>query len=93
MKCQRVMICAPASGSGKTQITCGLLQAFLNRGLKAMAFKCGPDFIDPMFHTKVIGAKSRNLDSFFSEEDTLKYILGKKDINIEITMLKLALEL
>ena len=76
MKCQRVMICAPASGSGKTQITCGLLQAFLNRGLKAMAFKCGPDFIDPMFHTKVIGAKSRNLDSFFSEEATLKYILG-----------------
>lgn len=88
MKCQRVMICAPASGSGKTQITCGLLQAFLSRGLKAMAFKCGPDFIDPMFHTKVIGAKSRNLDSFFSEESTLKYILGNNFQGSDIAVIE-----
>ena len=50
----RVMIAAISSGSGKTTITCGLLQALVNRKLKVSSFKCGPDYIDPMFHTKVI---------------------------------------
>ncbi len=47
------MLAAPNSGSGKTLITCGLLQALKNRGLQPASFKCGPDYIDPLFHTKV----------------------------------------
>jgi len=50
----RVMIAAISSGSGKTTITCGLLQALVNRKLKVSSFKCGPDYIDPMFNTKII---------------------------------------
>ena len=65
MKIPRILLAAGASGSGKTLITCGLLQAFVNRGLKTASFKCGPDYIDPMFHSRVIGTKSRNLDTFF----------------------------
>lgn len=65
MKIPRILLTAPASGSGKTLITCGILQALVNRGLKVASFKCGPDYIDPMFHGKVIGTKSRNLDTFF----------------------------
>lgn len=64
MKAARILLAAGASGSGKTLITCGLLQALVNRGLKTASFKCGPDYIDPMFHSRVIGAKSRNLDTF-----------------------------
>ena len=60
----RILLCAPASGSGKTLITCGILQALVNRGKKVASFKCGPDYIDPMFHGRVIGTKSRNLDTF-----------------------------
>lgn len=67
----RFMLAAPASGSGKTLITCGLLQAFAGRGKRAASFKCGPDYIDPMFHTKVLGTKSRNADSFLSSPETL----------------------
>lgn len=82
----RFMICAAGSGSGKTTVTCGILQAFINRGLSTGAFKCGPDYIDPMFHTKVIGAKSRNIDTFFADENTVKYLLVKNsrgnDINV-----------
>jgi cobyrinic acid a,c-diamide synthase len=59
------MLCATNSGSGKTTITCGILQALVLRGVKPAAFKCGPDYIDPMFHSTVIGAKSRNIDTFF----------------------------
>ena len=54
----RVLLAAPASGSGKTMITCGILQALVLRGLNVASFKCGPDYIDPMFHEKVIGARS-----------------------------------
>lgn len=64
----RFLIGAPASGSGKTLITCGILQALQARGARTVSFKCGPDYIDPMFHTKIIGTKSRNLDGFFLDQ-------------------------
>ena len=74
MKAARILLAAGASGSGKTLITCGLLQALVNRGLKTASFKCGPDYIDPMFHSRVIGAKSRNLDTFFTNEEQTKTV-------------------
>ena len=52
----RLLITAPASGGGKTTVSCALLQAFQDRGLTPAAFKCGPDYIDPMFHSRIIGA-------------------------------------
>ncbi len=64
----RLLFCAPASGGGKTTITCGFLQALVNRGQVPVAFKSGPDYIDPMFHSQIIGAKSRNLDLFLMGE-------------------------
>ena len=69
------MLTAGASGSGKTLITCGLLQALVNRGIRPASFKCGPDYIDPMFHTRVIGTPSRNLDTFFTGEEITRYLL------------------
>lgn len=71
MNVPRILLSAASSGSGKTLITCGILQALMNRGLKVSSFKCGPDYIDPMFHSKVIGTVSRNVDAFFSDNDTL----------------------
>lgn len=65
----KIMIAAPKSGSGKTTVTCALLQTLRDRGEKATAFKCGPDYIDPMFHSKVIGVPSYNLDTFFTGEE------------------------
>lgn len=73
----RLLIAGTSSGSGKTTITCGILQALKNRGLDVASFKCGPDYIDPMFHEKVIDTKSNNLDPFFMDENTLKKIFIK----------------
>lgn len=68
----RIMFAAPGSGSGKTLLTCGFLQAVKQRGLHPCSFKCGPDYIDPMFHRYVLGIPGMNLDSFFLEEGAVK---------------------
>ncbi len=77
MNYPRVVIAAPKSGSGKTTITCGILRALTNSGLKICSFKCGPDYIDPMFHRTVLGIPSGNLDTFFTEDDTTKALFTK----------------
>ncbi len=71
----RLLLCAPASGGGKTTMTCAILEALVEQGARPVAFKCGPDYIDPMFHSEVIGAKSRNLDLFFLGGDTARSLL------------------
>ena len=73
----RIMLAAPSSGSGKTTVSCAILQAFKNRGLNGVSFKCGPDYIDPMFHRQVLGIPSRNLDLFFAKEETIRFLLHK----------------
>lgn len=64
-KVPRLVLAGTNSGCGKTTVTCAVLQALVTRGLRVGAAKCGPDYIDPMFHSRVIGAKSSNLDPFF----------------------------
>lgn len=74
----RILLAAPASGSGKTMITCGLLEIFRRRGLALAAFKCGPDYIDPMFHHYVLGIPGCNLDSFFLSKDRVGQLFREK---------------
>ncbi len=88
----RIMIAAPSSGSGKTLVTCGILEILQkdyekfcntrgsdgdralpgcgNKTFRPVAFKCGPDYIDPMFHRYVPGVPSRNLDTYFTDSET-----------------------
>ena len=88
MRIPRILISAGASGSGKTLITCGILQALKDRGMKAASFKCGPDYIDPMFHTRVIGTQSRNLDTFFTDDDIVRYLLAKNSEGMDIAVME-----
>lgn len=62
ISCRAVLISAPASGQGKTLITAALARAWRNLGLKVQAFKCGPDFLDPMILEVATGRPVYNLD-------------------------------
>ncbi len=77
VKVNRLMIAGMTSGSGKTTLTCAFLRCLQKRGLDLKSYKCGPDYIDPMFHKKAFGIESRNLDIFFMGEERLKASVAK----------------
>lgn len=84
----RLMLAAASSGSGKTTIACAILQALTRMGEHPVSFKCGPDYIDPMFHRQVLGIPSRNLDLFFSDEATAAYLLQKNSENFSLAFIE-----
>lgn len=84
----RILLAAPGSGSGKTLLTTGLLTLFQNRGIRCRSFKCGPDYIDPMFHKYVLGIDSCNLDSFFLSQEELQALFRKRAADAELSVLE-----
>ena len=80
----RMVIAGTGSGCGKTTAVCAVLQALKDRGCNVAAFKCGPDYIDPMFHTEVIGTPSANLDLFFSDETQMRslFVRHARSLNV-----------
>ena len=88
MRLPRILIAGTSSGSGKTTATCALLSLLRRRGMNVKACKCGPDYIDPMFHSKIIGAKSGNLDLFFLGENTMKYLFAKNSEGCDISVIE-----
>ena len=83
-----MIISAMASGQGKTTLTCGLISAFQRRGLAVAGFKCGPDYIDPMFHTQVLGVPSRNLDLFLQGEAGVRRSYAQAAPNVQLALVE-----
>lgn len=73
----RLMVSAPASGSGKTVFTCALIRALQRRSLSVAAFKCGPDYIDQLFHARTSRAAAGNLDGFYSSDAQIRALLAR----------------
>lgn len=88
VKIPRLMIAATGSGSGKTVLTCALLALFKEEKKKVAAIKCGPDYIDPMFHQKFIGVPSRNLDTFFTGEELTRRLFVRAGEDADIVVME-----
>ncbi|HYE11148.1 MAG TPA: cobyrinate a,c-diamide synthase, partial [Patescibacteria group bacterium] len=71
-----ILITAPASGSGKTTITVGIIRALLNKGIDVCAFKTGPDYIDRAFLEKASKKRAGNLDMHLQGKDGLRSALA-----------------
>lgn len=84
----RVMFAAMRSGSGKTTVTCGVLAALKRRNIIVQAYKCGPDYIDPMFHRMVLGLDTGNLDTFFADADAIGHILARDTKDAELIVME-----
>ncbi len=86
MSQRRFVIAGTGSGVGKTTLTIGLMSAFRKRGLIVQGFKCGPDYIDPTYHTAVTKRASRNLDSWMLTQDKVLDIFhyGSRGADISI---------
>lgn len=84
----RILLGATASGSGKTTLTCAILQALKNRGLQVASFKCGPDYLDPLFHRQAIGVPSWNLDPFFTAPPTLNALLQEHSAGQDFSIIE-----
>ena len=57
------MIAAPSSGAGKTTLTLAILRGLARKG-PVRGAKCGPDYIDPQFHSAATGRACLNLDGW-----------------------------
>ncbi len=78
-KVNRIIISAFGSGSGKTSFTMGLIKLLSRKGIKVSSYKCGPDYIDTMFHSKALNVPCRNIDLFLSNSSTVKNILADSE--------------
>ena len=80
----RIMLAATGSGCGKTTITTGILYLLKQAGLSPHAFKCGPDYIDPMYHEAALSVPSKNLDPYFCNDELLvaSFAEGAGSINV-----------
>ncbi|WP_416897563.1 MAG: cobyrinate a,c-diamide synthase [Minwuia sp.] len=88
MQARGFVIAAPASGAGKSTVTAGLLRAFRNAGVAVAAAKCGPDYIDPMYHAIAAGAPSVNLDPWAMDEATLRGLAASQSVRADLLVVE-----
>ncbi len=84
----RIVIAGISGDSGKTFVSCGVLNTLKNKGLSVIPFKKGPDYIDPEWLTTASGIAARNLDTFLFDREKnyeifCKYAFGKDIAVIE----------
>lgn len=84
----RIVIGAPASGSGKTTVATGLMATLSAQGRTVAAFKVGPDYIDPGYHTLATGRPSRNLDPVLVGEERIQPLFAHGAAGADIAVIE-----
>lgn len=84
----RLVIAAPASGSGKTTVAAGLAAALAARGLVVQPFKVGPDFLDPAVHAWVTGRAARNLDLWMGSPRWVRWVFAEAAADADVSLVE-----
>ncbi len=63
-----LLIAAPASGQGKTTVAAALARLHVRQGAQVRCFKCGPDFLDPLWLQAASGHAVHALDLWINGE-------------------------
>ncbi|MCG0314708.1 MAG: AAA family ATPase, partial [Calditerricola sp.] len=84
----RLVIAGVGSGVGKTTLTIGLMAAFQACGLVVQGFKCGPDYIDPTYHTAITGRPSRNLDVWMTSPVAVREIFLRASAGADLSVIE-----
>ncbi len=88
MRLPRLVIAGTQSGVGKTTITTGILGTLTKHGLRVQAYKVGPDYIDPGYHTLVTGIPSRNLDSWMMDDISILQLFKKASSQAQFSLVE-----
>lgn len=82
----RLLISAVGSGTGKTTVTAALLSALCARGMRVKSLKCGPDYIDPMFHSHITGRPAYHADPFFLSRFAMRELVSRVSADADCTI-------
>ncbi|MHC5263737.1 cobyrinate a,c-diamide synthase [Streptomyces sp. UC4497] len=88
MSVPRLVIAAPASGTGKTTVATGLMAAFAERGLAVSPHKVGPDYIDPGYHALATGRPGRNLDAYMCGPELVAPLFAHGSAGCELAVVE-----
>ncbi|MGW2344484.1 cobyrinate a,c-diamide synthase [Streptomyces sp. NPDC001661] len=88
MDVPRLVVAAPASGTGKTTVATGLMAAFAERGLAVSPHKVGPDYIDPGYHALATGRPGRNLDAYMCGPELVAPLFAHGSAGCELAVVE-----
>jgi cobyrinic acid a,c-diamide synthase len=83
-----IVVAGVSSGVGKTTVATGLMAAYTQRGLRVQAFKVGPDYIDPSYHTAVTGRPSRTLDGWLLGLDAVAELFQRAASQVDLCIIE-----
>ena len=84
----RLMISACGSGSGKTTLVMALLASFIKKNITVQSYKCGPDYIDPMYHSRITNRPTYHTDPFFLEPEQLSELIAEKSEKADLSLIE-----
>lgn len=84
----RVLLAGTGSGCRKNVSDLRSAAGTGAAGSPAGGLQVRPDYIDPMFHSRVVGVRSTTLDAFFFDPNTRKSLLAQNGAERDVTILE-----
>lgn len=84
----RLVIAGTSSSVGKTTITVGLTRSLRARGLRVAVFKCGPDYLDPTYHTRAAQAPCHNLDGWMMGRQAVSATFARMSRGADVALIE-----